>query len=315
MDTERKKSDQGSAATSPVLISKKLLINTGIHAVVEPNIGDFPLHFFRQEFSPQTYQFIDWHWHTGPQFCFVTKGGFQFRIMQHRHVLKEGDGIFINAQQVHMAMPENPYTGEYLCLNYSPHLLGLEGSYLFQNFIAPVLYQLHTPYLILDQSEPNISQLLIQLEYCAKEAEQARENYDLKLFSDLLLLWNELLKVLPDRKRTNIDHSKDNIRMQNILLYLKENLTRKITLEEIATQVHLSRSECSRFFHSVAGQTLFGYLAELRINHSIELLAHTNKTITEIAYESGFGSQSYYTQRFRAVKRTSPEQFRKMLRE
>ena len=95
--------------------------------------------------------------------------------------------------------------------------------------------------------------------------------------------------------------SKNNARMQKILLYLKENYTRKLTLKEIADHIHLSRSECSRFFHSMTGQTLFHYLNELRINRSAELLIHTEKSAAEIAYESGFCSQSYFNQRFRAA--------------
>ena len=52
------------------------------------------------------------------------------------------------------------------------------------------------------------------------------------------------------------------------------------------------------FFHSMTGQTLFHYLNELRINRSAELLIHTEKSAAEIAYESGFCSQSYFNQRF-----------------
>lgn len=292
-------------------ISKKLRIVESQQALVEPEIGAFPLEFFKQIFSPTTYQLIDWHWHTGVQFCYVTKGSIRFQVVKEPIHLVEGDGIFINARQAHTASPEGSY-GEYLCLNLSPYLLGFEGSDLFQRYMAPILYQAPTPFLAIRRSDNRTSSALNLLERCGQEADTASGIYGLKLLSDLILLWDQMQKLLPESESKK-DLIKNNSRMQQILLYFQENYTRKITLQEIAEHVHLSRSECSRFFHSITGQPLFQYLTELRVNRSIELLAHTDRTVTEIAYDVGFGSQSYFNQRFRAVKGLTPEQFRKSL--
>ena len=103
---------------------KKIEIERGLQERIEPEIGAFPLQFLRQEFSPHTYQVIDWHWHAGPQFCSVIRGNFHFRVLNRTLYLQEGDGIFINAQQVHTARPEKD-SGQYLCLNLPLHLLEL----------------------------------------------------------------------------------------------------------------------------------------------------------------------------------------------
>lgn len=78
----------------------------------------------------------------------------------------------------------------------------------------------------------------------------------LELLAHLIQLWDKLLNILP--KFDHIENvSKNNRRMQEILSYLQDNFTRKISLQEIADHVHLSRSECSRFFHFVSGRSLF----------------------------------------------------------
>ena len=294
---------------------KKIEIERGLQERIEPEIGAFPLQFLRQEFSPHTYQVIDWHWHAGPQFCSVIRGNFHFRVLNRTLYLQEGDGIFINAQQVHTARPEKD-SGQYLCLNLPLHLLGPEGSELFECCTAPVLYRSAAPALVFRPSDPSSAEILHRLKLCCRQADEAEDALSLPLLANLILLWDELRKTLSKSDRRDeeglmAEISKNNARMQKILLYLKENYTRKLTLKEIADHIHLSRSECSRFFHSMTGQTLFHYLNELRINRSAELLIHTEKSAAEIAYESGFCSQSYFNQRFRAAKHMTPEQFRK----
>ena len=94
---------------------------------------------------------------------------------------------------------------------------------------------------------------------------------------------------------------------------MQENYKKKITLQDIAQHINLSQSECSRFFKKVTGETLFKYLLKFRIEKSIELLKNTDMTITEIAYETGFISQSYYDQRFQKIKGISPLKYRRII--
>lgn len=94
------------------------------------------------------------------------------------------------------------------------------------------------------------------------------------------------------------------------------------TLEELAEK---HRSHCSEGYRGEVqcrhahepGRVgnyelqLLAHLMELRVNRSIDLLMHTDKMTTEIAYERGFESQSYFNQCFEKVKRIASGQFRK----
>lgn len=55
------------------------------------------------------------------------------------------------------------------------------------------------------------------------------------------------------------------------------------------------------------------YVIEYRIQRSIELLQLSERSITEIAYEVGFNSTSYYINQFRKTMNSTPLRFRREL--
>jgi len=58
-------------------------------------------------------------------------------------------------------------------------------------------------------------------------------------------------------------------------------------------------------------RTPFSYLIEYRLAKSVELLLGTERSVTEIALETGFSSASHYCECFRRAYRTTPLQYRK----
>ena len=292
--------------------SKKLKIAEGTHAVVEAQIMQYPLTYFKQQLSKETYEMIDWHWHSGVQFCYVTSGKVMIQTAQMTVILEEGEGMFIHVQQVHKAMKQS-VTAEYISLNLPVHFLGLEGSETYHRFMEPVLYAKDIETIVLRKNDTTMEKLLTKLRVCAEKTVSNSNIYSLNLIADLLLLWEELLHQISIIDSSRIKKNTTNKRLQDILRYLQENYKKKITLKDIAQYRNLSQSECSRFFKKVTKESLFEYLLKFRIEKSIELLKNTDLTITEIAYETGFTSQSYYDQRFRKIKGISPLKYRQTM--
>ena len=57
--------------------------------------------------------------------------------------------------------------------------------------------------------------------------------------------------------------------------------------------------------------TIFQYLLEYRISKSREFLADPSLTIAEIAQNTGFSSQSYFTSCFKKIVGCTPNKYRK----
>ena len=72
--------------------------------------------------------FVNWHWHEELQFCLVTRGAVEFHVSETVLSLSPGQGIFINAGQLHMAR-DGDGQGAYLCLDFHPRLIaGTAGA-------------------------------------------------------------------------------------------------------------------------------------------------------------------------------------------
>lgn len=78
-------------------------------------------------------------------------------------------------------------------------------------------------------------------------------------------------------------------------------LNEDLHLTEVARHCGVSEGHLSRMFHHATGLTFREYVTQVRMEHATTLLAQTGKTITEIAYESGFQSLSQFHRVFRKV--------------
>ena len=77
---------------------------------------------------------------------------------------------------------------------------------------------------------------------------------------------------------------------------VEENLTdTDFGVEEISGEIGLSRVQLYRKVKAITGMTVVDLLRKARLNRAKALLAETDKSISEIAYEVGFSSPSYFT--------------------
>lgn len=88
--------------------------------------------------------------------------------------------------------------------------------------------------------------------------------------------------------------------------YANETLSR----DDIANEVGLTPAYFGHVFKQETGKNVKDYLNDIRINKAKDLLVTTDKTIAEIAYETGFSSQSYFGQKFKQREKISPKDYR-----
>lgn len=133
------------------------------------------------------------------------------------------------------------------------------------------------------------------------------ENEDIILQSLLLEL---VYVIVKDPKIKNMS-SENNRTVERAIEYIEEHLTEELTLESVAKQMSFSPIHFHNTFKKATGKTLRDYIEEQRIKKATTLLLSTNYSLTQIAYECGFSSQSYFSYVFKRRMKRTPREYAK----
>lgn len=93
--------------------------------------------------------------------------------------------------------------------------------------------------------------------------------------------------------------------------YVCDHYDEDIAVEQIAAAAHLHPNYAMTLFRQHTGMTLNGYLVLQRVAHAQRLLTTTDRSVSDIAHESGFGSTSRFYEAFRRQTGCAPRDFRR----
>ena len=97
-----------------------------------------------------------------------------------------------------------------------------------------------------------------------------------------------------------------------VIQYVKDHYREKITLDDVASHVYLSRSYLSKVFNEELGCNFTTYINRLRIENSKALLLNNSINIVDVAFMVGFDDQSYFTKVFKKNAGISPGKYREL---
>lgn len=95
--------------------------------------------------------------------------------------------------------------------------------------------------------------------------------------------------------------------------YIKANYSEKITLDDIAKNVYISKSYLSRVFKDEMHCSITDYIHKVRISHSKLLLEDPALSLADVSNLAGFEDQSYFTKVFKSITGVSPGKYREKL--
>ena len=103
--------------------------------------------------------------------------------------------------------------------------------------------------------------------------------------------------------------------MPHVVEYIESYYMREISVQTLAEVARLSVSQFNRNFKKIFQVTPSEYINHTRLNSAAQDLAHTNRSVTQIASENGFYDSSYFAKQFKKQFHCSPREYRKNNRE
>ena len=270
----------------------------------------FHFEYYYDDILKYTNQFIDWHWHTEFEFLWVDEGPIDCRMEDGTVRVYPGDGLFINSGIIHRF--EAPAGGKMPNILFAPDFFTEKNSAVYENYILPVL-QSGCSWIFLDQKNAWGQELLNILKDIYRTAETEHKMREIQITELTVKLWHRFFEGGEDqfvRKKTEGSRLLHG-RLQKMLEFIRQNYEKRIRLEEIAEAAGISKTEALRCFHMGVGSTPVTYLNEYRLGRAKKLLAETDRTVTQIAAETGFDSSSYFTRCFTGTFGITPMAFRK----
>ena len=294
---------------------RPITVDDSLQELTQHGTRDFPVSMDRQVVSDEHHGGIR-HWHEEIQIALVTEGEVVFRAEEQEIRLCAGQGFFVNSGVHHEAHPTERGDGVYICVNFLPNVIfGQADSVVRRDYVDPVLYcDSLRSFPLLDQPwHQEICGLLREL----GEVEDAAEyGYEIRMTILLRQIWH--LIVVNNREKieqkSNVSFS-DRQRMRALQTYIHKHYMEQIALADIAAAGHISRGECCRVFKRVEKRSPVQYLTRFRLEQSLKLLSSTELSVQEIARQVGFGTGSYFTEKFREEMQCTPTEYRRKNRE
>lgn len=252
-----------------------------------------------------------WHWHPEIEITFVQEGEMIYQVNGDSFHLHKGEALFGNSSTLHAGHMFDGKDCIYTSITFDSRLLyGYESSILYRKYVVPIVqdFALSAIYFDLTKEWHNdiisIIQCLIEL----------NKYHDITYELDILILLQQFWKLLFLHHQTKTlvnEYDKRNYeRIRIILSFIEVNYRNRLTLEEIAEQVHLCKEECSRIFKRYMKLSLFDFILEYRIEKSLQYLMNSDLTIRDIASNVGFNDSNYYSKVFNKVKGCPPSRYR-----
>lgn len=273
--------------------------------------ADYPIYIRKGLLSSYPNYAAPVHWHDDIELIAVLSGEMQYNVNGEVIVLKENEGIIVNARQLHFGFSEERKECDFICILLHPLMLCTTSAYE-RDFVLPVLHNRNAAFVKLNKEIVWQKEILEDIErlYSIKNEKSA----PIKVQTMFLNIWIRLYENITHENRSEMQNADLSI-LKNMIGFIQQNYAVKISLADIAASGAVGQSKCCKLFAKYIGQTPNMYLTQYRLDKSAKLLKNTDMTVTEIAHAVGFNGSSYYAEAFRKWYKKSPTEYKNELKE
>ena len=244
---------------------------------------------------------IDAHWHEWLELIYVIEGGMQLEYPSGTMQVNAGEVALIGVQTLHKIVG-TPGKFSFICLHVN---FGLIIQYL-----NPSLFVDQT---IKIQKTANFIMLIERVNQLLNSTDAVST---IRLKSSILeILANSIEELELTQLETN-NQTEDLIdEFSKIIFYIGEYYRENITLGHLSEKFGYTAQYLSALFKKRTGINFHTYLTGFRLEKVKFLLLNSDKTLLEIAIDSGFSSEHSLINNFKKVFEMTPTEYRSVMKE
>lgn len=249
------------------------------------------------------------HFHDCLEIDFVRSGAGTNMIESRKYAMKPGEFYVINNLERHMAVSDGSL--DMLVIVFDPVFVWQDNPADYE-YLRPFFTQKVSFYNRVSLGSGPYQELRGIVGRIEKEWQDRQEGYQLvvkAMLMYLLALLYRHCKCCDGLDADAIRFRKRYERIKPAVKYMVQNYGRPFSLNSIARSAMMSRTYFSSSFKDVMGVTASKYMEKLRVAQACHLLKTTQKSVTEIAFETGFGSVPYFIHVFKNRVGVSPRKY------
>ncbi|WP_298137002.1 AraC family transcriptional regulator [Flavobacterium sp.] len=260
--------------------------------------------FYAYRFQVPFFEF-KWHYHPEFELTYIVKGSGYRIVGDSYEYFSAGDLVLLGSNLPHTwsGILEDDVYSEAVVIQFSKEFISsfleLKESILIKNMLETSVRGIS-----FETNEVIISKII-------GLTESSGVDRILKLITILDDLSKQQATFIASNTFHNVVSKKNEMRINKVCQFIQSNFNNKISLSEVANLIYLTESNFCKFFKKATGKKYSDYLNEIRINEACRLLAQSEKTISQISFECGFETLSYFNRVFLNKKGMTPSVFKK----
>lgn len=248
------------------------------------------------------------HWHPFVEIILCLKSGNDVSLNFRKYHMEPNDFIICFPGDLHSVKNSSP--DAFLIIQFPMQLITVVQD--FKN-LQPILSR--NAFCAYDPFDAHLDQMVMIIKEVVTLSEKDVPFVEAKLYSLLLLFFSMygqfcLGKNEEEKSDEESVQYKSSKLMAEACLYISENCSEALTLEDVAHQIGISKSYFSHLFKDYTQMTFVDYLTKERIQKAESLFSGPKKKFIDIAFECGFTSISSFNRTFKKIKGISPREFR-----
>ena len=274
--------------------------------IVNYDDPNFPSYIYDGWIAPKvTWEGVP-HFHEDIEIMTIKEGQLMYTVNGKQLLLREGDTIVINSNQIHYNSCVNGGVAKYVICVLHPSIL-VNSVAVEMQAVRPIIDNPDLPYLrfrYINEHTESIRNLILSLPDVRHDP--------FAITKQFYLIWDIIRKQAETLGKTEeVLNDPKILSFKTMMHFIANNYQKQITLSDIAASGNVSKSLCNTLFHQYVGESPINYLMHLRSRKVAELLRAGKIPMTEIAALTGFGGVSYMSETFRKFFEKSPREYRK----